>query len=52
MASSEIAALLLSGGVISHSRFKIPFIVNKDSICGFTRSSYLYEVLCQTSLII
>ena len=52
MASSEIAALLLSRGVTSHSRFKIPLIVNKNSICGFTCLSYLYEVLCQTSLII
>ena len=52
VASSGIAALFLPGRMISHSRFKIPLIVNEDSICRFTGSFYLYEVLKQTSLII
>lgn len=50
VASSDVAALLLPEGVISHSRFQIPLIVN-DSICRFTRTSF-YEVLKWTALII
>ena len=34
VASSGIAALLLPGGQTSHSRFKIPLILNEDSMCN------------------
>ena len=33
VASSGIAALLLSGGHTAHSRFKIPINLNKNSTC-------------------
>ncbi|CAG8790024.1 19702_t:CDS:2, partial [Cetraspora pellucida] len=47
-----IASLLLKGGIIAHSRFKIPFDLHKDSICNVLHSSDLAILLQQTSLIL
>ena len=52
IASSGIAALLLPGGQTSHSRFKIPLILNEDSVCNITRNTHLYGLLQRTTLII
>ena len=52
IASSGIAAQLLPGGITSHSRFRIPLIINEDSICSITRGSNLAALLQQTDLII
>lgn len=52
MASSEIAALLLPGGITSHSRFKIPLNVNKDSVCDIKRNTQLYNLIKRIALII
>ncbi|XP_010480897.2 PREDICTED: uncharacterized protein LOC104759696 [Camelina sativa] len=52
VASSGIAALLLPGGRTAHSRFKIPLIVTKDSICEIKKGTMLAELLIKTDLII
>uniref|UniRef100_A0A803N417 ATP-dependent DNA helicase n=1 Tax=Chenopodium quinoa TaxID=63459 RepID=A0A803N417_CHEQI len=39
MASSRIAALLLSGGETAHSTFKIPFDLDQHSVCNFKKDS-------------
>uniref|UniRef100_A0A803MUL7 ATP-dependent DNA helicase n=1 Tax=Chenopodium quinoa TaxID=63459 RepID=A0A803MUL7_CHEQI len=39
MASSGIAALLLSGGKTAHLTFKIPFDLDQHSICNFKKDS-------------
>jgi len=45
VASSGIAALLLDGERTSHSRFKIPFSIHKDSVAGLKCNSYMFPVL-------
>ena len=52
VASSEIAALLLDGGRTSHSCFKIPLSINKDSVAGLKWNSYIFPVIQQTKVII
>jgi len=52
VASSGIAALLLDGGRIFHSRFKIPLSIYEDSVAGLKRNSYMFLVLQQTKVII
>lgn len=52
VASSGIAALLLPGGITSHSRFKIPLNVNEDSVCDIKRNTQLYNLIQRTPLII
>ena len=52
VASSRIAALLLSGGHTAHSRFKIPIDVNKDSTCYVSHRSDLAQLLKRTRLIV
>jgi len=52
MASSGIAALLLDGGRISHSCFKIPLSIHEDSVAGLKHNSYMFPVLQQTKVII
>jgi hypothetical protein len=37
VASSRIASLLLLGGRIAHSRFKIPIDLHDESICNITQ---------------
>ncbi|XP_072058158.1 uncharacterized protein [Arachis hypogaea] len=39
--SSGIAALLLPNGRTAHSRFKIPFAINEDSLCSIKQGSPL-----------
>ena len=50
--SSGIAALLLDGGRISHSCFKIPLLIHEDSVAGLKCNSYMFPVLQQTKVII
>lgn len=50
--ASGIAALLLPGGITSHSRFKIPLNVNEDSVCDIKRNTQLYELIKRTALVI
>ena len=52
VALSGIAALLLDGGRISHSHFKIPFSIHEDSVAGLKRNNYMFPVLQQTKVII
>jgi len=51
VATSGIAATLLSGGTTAHSRFKIPIDVDEDSTCSIQKQSNLAELLQQTRLI-
>jgi hypothetical protein len=41
VASSGIAALLLPGGRIPHSRFKIPLDIKQNSMCSIKKHIYL-----------
>ena len=50
--SSGIAALLLPGGRIAHSRFQIPINVTDSSTCEFKQGPHLAEFMTRTSLII
>ncbi|XP_042003866.1 uncharacterized protein LOC121752843 [Salvia splendens] len=52
VASSGIASLLLPGGKTAHSRFKIPIIVNEDSMCNIKPESALAELIVRAKLII
>ncbi|XP_074318083.1 uncharacterized protein LOC141654868 [Silene latifolia] len=52
VASSGIAALLLSGGRTAHSRFDIPIEMFEESTCNVKQNSQLADLLRQTSLII
>lgn len=52
IASSGIAATLLPGGRIAHSRFAIPIHVAETSICGIWQNSPLAVLVKVTSLII
>ncbi|XP_024009308.1 uncharacterized protein LOC112084412 [Eutrema salsugineum] len=52
VASSGIAALLLSGGRTAHSRFKIPFDVTGQSVCHIMPGTMLAELIKKTDLII
>jgi len=52
VASSGIAALLLDGGRTSHSCFKIPIPIHEDSVAGLKRSSYMFQVIQKTKVII
>ncbi|XP_042067055.1 uncharacterized protein LOC121810326 [Salvia splendens] len=52
VASSGIASLLLPGGRTAHSRFKIPIIVNEDSMCNIKPGSALAELIVRAKLII
>ena len=51
MASSRIAALLLDGGRISHSHFKISIPIHEDSVAGLKCNSYTFPVIQQTKVI-
>jgi ATP-dependent DNA helicase PIF1 len=52
VASSGIASILLDGGRISHSRFKIPLDIQHDSVAAIKRQSHLAELIRRTKLII
>jgi hypothetical protein len=52
VASSGIAALLLDGGRTSHSAFRIPIDVDRDSICSITANSDTAKVIRATRLIV
>jgi hypothetical protein len=52
VASSGIAALILMGGSISHSRLKIPIAVDENSFCSIKIGSLEAELIQQTSLLI
>ncbi|XP_071704144.1 uncharacterized protein [Rutidosis leptorrhynchoides] len=52
VASSGIAALLLSGGRMAHSRFAIPINVLEDSYCSIKPESELAALLNHAKLII
>ncbi|XP_066317679.1 uncharacterized protein [Miscanthus floridulus] len=52
VASSGVAALLLQGGHIAHSRFKIPCEVEEDTVCDVSRGTMLSELIELTSLVI
>ncbi|KAK9061893.1 hypothetical protein SSX86_019077 [Deinandra increscens subsp. villosa] len=52
VASSGIASLLLPGGQTSHSRFRIPINVEKDSCCAIDVGSELAGLINEAALII
>ncbi|GKD30727.1 uncharacterized protein Tco_1241505 [Tanacetum coccineum] len=52
VASSGIASLLLPGGRTSHSRFRIPIDLDKDSCCAIDVTSDLAELIKVAELII
>ena len=52
VASFGITALLLDGGRISYSCFKISLSIDEDSVAGLRHDSYMFPVLQQTKVII
>ncbi|XP_074376704.1 uncharacterized protein LOC141718223 [Apium graveolens] len=52
VASSGIAATLMPGGRTTHSRFKIPIVLDDYSSCGISHDSDIAELIKHTSLII
>src|ERR1044071_8403523 len=52
VASSGIAALLISGGRTAHSRFKIPFKLDEFSTCNISRNSKLAHLINITKLFV
>ncbi|CAN1168518.1 ATP-dependent DNA helicase PIF1 [Linum perenne] len=52
VASSGIAATLLSGGVTAHSRFKIPLEVYATSTCAIKKGTSLARLMESASLIV
>ncbi|CAN1240790.1 ATP-dependent DNA helicase PIF1 [Linum perenne] len=52
VATSGIAALLMTGGRTAHSRFHIPIDVDSTSTCHIEQDSELAELIHHTSLII
>jgi ATP-dependent DNA helicase PIF1 len=52
VASSGIVALLLDGGRTSHSAFRIPIDVDRDSICSITANSDTAKVIRVARLIV
>ncbi len=52
VASSGIASLLLIGGRTAHSRFKIPIIINENSICNITPNSSIGYLIQRCEIVI
>ena len=52
MASSGIAAILLTLGKIAHSIFKIPIDAGETSTCSISKQSELSQLIREVSLII
>jgi hypothetical protein len=50
--TSGVAASIMPGGRIAHSRFKIPLILEDGGCCSFTKQSGTTKLLWTTSLII
>jgi hypothetical protein len=52
VASLRIASLLLLGGKIAHSRFKIPIDLHDESTCNITQQMKVAELVHKTNMII
>ncbi|XP_016178018.1 uncharacterized protein LOC107620359 [Arachis ipaensis] len=52
VACSSIASLFLPNGRIAHSRFKIPFDLNEDSVFCIKQGTLLCKLVCKAKLII
>jgi len=52
VASSGIAALLLPGGRMAHSRFKIPIPINEISVCSIGHRSTVAQLIIKAKIII
>jgi len=52
IATSGVAASIMSGGRTTHSRFKIPLIIDNGAFCTFTKHSGTAKLLRASSLII
>ncbi|KAJ1266692.1 hypothetical protein BS78_08G171500 [Paspalum vaginatum] len=52
VASSGVASLLLPGGRIAHSRFRIPCELDDTTVCDIHRGTHLSELIECTDLII
>jgi len=52
VASTGLASLLLPGGHIAHSHFKIPIPINEQSTCNIKKDDPIHQLLQQTFLII
>jgi len=52
VASSDIATLLLEGGRTSHSVFKIPIAIGRDSMCPIPVQSDFVELFRKAKLIV
>jgi hypothetical protein len=52
IASSGVASLLLPKGRTTHSRFKIPFVLNETGVCSIKRGTMLAELIKVSTLII
>ena len=52
VASTGIAALLLPGGCTSHSQFRIPLVLNEESVSMITKNSRAADELRRAELII
>lgn len=52
VASSGVAALLLPGGRTAHSRFRIPFDLDDQSLCNIRRGTVLTELIQKTELVL
>jgi len=52
VASSGIASLLLLGGKIAHSRFKIPIDLHDESTCNITQQMKVAELVHKVDIVI
>ena len=52
LASSGIAALLLPGGRIVHSRLKVPIDIAELSVCNISKQSSLAQLIRRTNLLV
>jgi len=52
VASSGIAALLITGGRTAHSRFGIPFIIDEYFTCNVKPNTPLAQLVVQARLVI
>lgn len=52
VASSGIAALLLTGGKTVHSRFRLPLNIDESSMCTISKQTNLAELLKEAKIII
>ena len=52
VASSGIAAQLIPGGRIVHSRFNIHLLTDFNAVCNITNNSYFGDLILRTYLLI